>query len=344
MNADGSNVVRLTSDPAFDDSPAISPEGRQIVFLTARHDTNPQFPNLKYEIYVMNVDGSNPRRLTNTEAAEDHPAWSPDGNWISFDADYDGDGYYEIYQIQPDGSNLTRLTSGAYNDQFADWAPDGKQIAFTSDRNGNWDIFVMDADGSNQRAITSSPDWELFPAWSPDGSRIAYNGLVPRSRNTDIFLVNADGSDPLQLTDSPGFDENPAWSPDGSHIAFQTQRGGNFELYVMYPDGSGQRPLGAHPANELWPSWAPSTPGSFENSSQDLSLRGTFPGCTRRSGRCLRQLNAQQCRYLAEQWRRNFCTYWPATYPLPCSPGSMDRNTLEIVGHDYQSYLWDIRL
>jgi TolB protein len=276
MNADGSGVARLTNDPAFDDSPALSPDGQKIAFLTARHDPNPTFPDLEYELYIMNIDGSNLRRLTTTEAAEDHPAWSPDGNRISFDADYDGDGYYEIYQIQPDGSNLTRLTSGAYNDQFADWAPDGKQISFASDRNGNWDLFVMDADGSNQQAITSSPNWELSPAWAPDGSRIAFNSLVPRSRNTDIFLVNADGSDPLQLTDSPGFDENPAWSPDGSQIAFQTQRSGNFELYVMNPDGSGQRPLAVHPADELWPSWAPSTPSSFEKSSQDLSLRETF--------------------------------------------------------------------
>jgi TolB protein len=276
MNADGSGVARLTNDPTFDDSPALSPDSRQIAFLTARHDPNPQFPDLKYELYVMDIDGSNLRRLTTTEAAEDHPAWSPDGNWISFDADYDGDGSYEIYQIQPDGSNLTRLTSGAYNDQFADWAPDGKQIAFASDRNGNWDLFVMDADGSNQQAITSSPNWELFPAWSPDGSRIAFNGLVPRSRNTDIFLVNADGSDTLQLTNSPGFDENPAWSPDGSQIAFQTQQSNNFELYVMYPDGSGQRPLSAHPANELWPSWASSTPSLFEKSSPDLGLREAF--------------------------------------------------------------------
>lgn len=276
MNADGSGVARLTNDPAFDDSPALSPDGRQIAFLTARHDPNPKFPDLKYELYVMDVDGNNLRRLTTTEAAEDHPAWSPNGNRISFDADYDGDGYYEIYTIQPDGSNLIRLTSGAYNDQFADWAPDGKQIAFSSDRKGNWDLFVMDADGSNQRAITSSPNWELFPAWSPDGSRIAFNGLVPRSRNTDIFLVNADGSDLLQLTDSPGFDENPAWSPEGSQIAFQTQRSGNFELYVMNPDGSGQRPLAAHPADELWPSWALSTPILFEKSSQELGLCETF--------------------------------------------------------------------
>jgi len=89
MTADGSELARLTNDPAFDDSPAISPDGKRIAFLSARNDPNPQFPNLKYEIYVVDIDGKNLQRLTNTEAAEDHPAWSPDGGKISFDADYD---------------------------------------------------------------------------------------------------------------------------------------------------------------------------------------------------------------------------------------------------------------
>jgi len=252
--ADG-DVQRLTNDPAFDDSPAISPDGTQVAFLTARRDPNPRFPNLKYEIYVMDIDGGNLRRLTETEAAEDHPAWSPDGSKILFDADYDGDGFYELYTMNPDGTDITRLTANAANDQFADWSPDGAQIAFSSDRDGNWGIYIMDADGSNQRPLTINTDWELMPAWSPDGEQIAFIGLVPSSRNTDVFVMNADGSQVRQLTDTPGFDESPAWSPDGSRIAFQTERDGNFEIYVMRPDGSEQRPLAIHTADDLWPSW-----------------------------------------------------------------------------------------
>ncbi|MBN1262466.1 MAG: PD40 domain-containing protein [Anaerolineae bacterium] len=255
LHGDGSQTMRLTDDPAFDDSPVLSPDGARIAFLTARHDPEPQFPNLKYEIYMMDSDGGNVQRLTATAAAEDHPAWSPEGNSISFDADYDGDGYYEIYTMAPDGTNVTRLTFNEANDQFADWSPDGAYIAFTSDRNGNWDIFVMDADGSNQRSLTSSPDWELFPAWSPDGTQIAFSGLVPGSRNTDVFVMRADGSEVRRLTDSPRFDENPVWSPDGNWIAFQTQRNGNFDLYVMRPDGDEVHPLTTQSSDELWPSW-----------------------------------------------------------------------------------------
>ena len=69
MNAGGSGPARLTNDPGFDDSPALSPDGQKIAFLTSRHDPHPQFPNLKYEIYVMAVDGSDAQRLTTTDAA-----------------------------------------------------------------------------------------------------------------------------------------------------------------------------------------------------------------------------------------------------------------------------------
>ncbi len=281
MNADGSGLLRLTDDPAFDDSPALSPDGSQIAFLTSRHDPQPTFPFFKYELYVMDIDGGNVRRLTETEGAETHPAWSPDGSRLSFDADYDGDGYYEIYAIDADGSNLTRLTANAANDQFADWSPDGTQLAFSSDRSGNWDLYVMDADGGNQRPLTAGPDWELFPAWSPDGTQIAFNGLKPNSRNTDVYVMNADGSDVRQLTDTPRFDENPAWSPDGSRIAFQTERAGSFALYTMNADGSDQRPLMTYSGDSLWPSWGPAAASSASAlsmvlSDQDFGRTGPF--------------------------------------------------------------------
>ena len=248
-------LIPLTQDTGYDDSPAVSPDGKQVVFLSARDDPDPHFPDLKYEIYLLTLDGMQLTRLTQTPYAEDHPAWSPDGKELLYDADADGDGYYEIYRMNLESGQTERLTHNAANDQFADWSPDGKQIAFSSDRQGNWDIFIMDADGANQRALTDAPAWELFPAWSPDGKQIAYNGLAPRSRNTDVYLMLADGSSSRQLTDAPGFDENPAWTADGSRICFQSNRDGNFNLYCMAPDGSSQIAITNTTYDELWPSF-----------------------------------------------------------------------------------------
>ncbi len=256
MNLATGETLRLTDHPAFDDSPEISPEGSRVVFLSARNDPNPSPPNLLYDIYVINSDGTELQQLTSTTAAEDHPDWSPDGKSILFDADYDGDGYYEIYIMDATGGDPQRLTHNRANEQFADWSPDGSRIAFASDRNGNWDIFSMNVDGTGEVQLTNSPDYELFPAWSPDGNRIAFTGLVPNSRNTEVCVMNADGSGLRQLTDSPGYDENPAWSPDGSRIAFQTRRDGNFEIYTMLADGSDPQPLDPQASDELWPSWS----------------------------------------------------------------------------------------
>ena len=91
MNADGSGVRRLTDNSAEDDSPAWSPDGRQLAFTSYRDGD--------WEIYVMNADGSDVRRLTDNSAWDDSPAWSPDGRWIAYASDRDGDD--EIYVLEP---------------------------------------------------------------------------------------------------------------------------------------------------------------------------------------------------------------------------------------------------
>lgn len=284
MNADGTGLRRLTNDPAEDDSPAISPDGSRMVFLTSRHDPSPKFPFFKYEIYVMDIDGTNQRRLTTTEAGENHPAWSPDGKKIVFDADYDEDGKFEIYTMNADGTDLTRLTTNQANDQFADWSPDGAHIAFSSDRSGQWDIYVMDADGRNQRPLTDDPGWEMFPAWSPDGAQIAFFACDPQGlpRRQDIYVMNADGSNVRQLTTTSSIvDEDPAWSPDGRHITFQSDRDGNFEIYAMNLDDGTQRRLTDHQRGDFWPSWGPARSGqavsfTLQKSAQKFDVNGTF--------------------------------------------------------------------
>ncbi len=303
MNADGNDLQRLTNDPAYDDSPALSPDGSRIAFLTSRHDPDGAYPNFNYEIYIMDSDGKNQRRLTTTDAAENHPAWSPDGHHIAFDADYDGDGYAEIYGMDVESMNVTRLTFNQANDQFADWSPaeasleNGGQIAFTSDRDGGYDIYVMDADGSNQRPLTSDAGWELFPAWSPDGTQIAYFAcdVQCRPNRQDIYVMDADGSHRQRLTDRPrGVDEDPAWSPDGQYIVFQSNRDRNFEIYRMRPDGTEQTRLTNDGGGDYWPSWGPAA--TLESSSS---------------------LRTRQEAYLCyiQNWASN-----TNTYPPPWSP------------------------
>lgn len=152
-NPDGVNELRLTDQPDY--SPRWSPSSRQIAFLSTR-DGNP-------ELYVMDADGTNVTRLTNTEGSEYDISWSPRGRRILFVSEQDGNP--EIYSVANDGSDMTRLTYNTVVDNQPVWAPSGQKIAFVSYLDGDAEIFVMDADGSNQNRLTDNDAEDTDPSW-----------------------------------------------------------------------------------------------------------------------------------------------------------------------------------
>ena len=204
MQADGSNVHRLTDNSADDAFPAWSPDGSRIAFYSDRDGD--------YEIYVMDADGSNVRRLMDNSTSDVTPAWSPDGAQIAFRSDRDGN--WEIYVMDADGSNVRRLTDNGAEESFPAWSPDGTQIAFRSDRDGDGEIYVMDADGSNVRRLTDNSATDWSSAWSPDGARIAFSS--DRDGNYEIYVMDADGSNLRRLTDNSAQDTLPVWRPSGT--------------------------------------------------------------------------------------------------------------------------------
>jgi Tol biopolymer transport system component len=159
VNANGSNLTRLSWSPEDDVYPSWSPDGSKIVFQSYR-DGN-------WEIYTMNPDGSGQTRLTNHPDADICPTWSPDGDWIAFHSYRDGNA--EIYRMTTVGSSVTRLTTSSDWDWGPSWSPDGSQIAFQSSRNGNAEIYRMNADGSLQTRLTNDPEWDLHPFWGTFG-------------------------------------------------------------------------------------------------------------------------------------------------------------------------------
>ena len=217
------------------------------IAFTSNRDGNP-------EIYTMNADGADVKRLTNNPERDVSPSWSPDGHRIAFVSYRDGVG--EVYVMNADGTNLHRLTNSSNHKEDIAWSPNGIRIAFASEREGNRDIYVMNADGSGVRPLTNHPSSDASPSWSPDGRQIAFES--EREGNRDIYVMNADGSDARPLTNHPSDDASPSWSPDGRQIAFESEREGNRDIYVMNADGSSDaKRLTSHSAGSWFPSWSP---------------------------------------------------------------------------------------
>ncbi|MSO86645.1 MAG: hypothetical protein EXQ71_03870 [Acidimicrobiia bacterium] len=210
-----------------------------------------------HNIYVMNADGTDQTRVTNTLAGGELPSWSPDGTRIAFTKISIEDDSAAIWVMNADGSGQTQLTGRLDASSRPSWSPDGNRIAFDSLRDGNFEVYVMGADGSGQTRLTNNPYDDLEPSWSPDGTRIAFTSA--RNGYYEVYVMGADGSGQTRLTNSPGTDFGPSWSPDGTRIAFTSGRDGNYnyEVYVMNADGSGQTRLTNNPVWDFEPSWSP---------------------------------------------------------------------------------------
>lgn len=199
MAADGSNVKRLTDDGADEGGPSWSPNGESIAYVKMEYFSDQDvIENPTWDIYVMDVDGTDQIQLTKDSASEIEPAWSPDGSKIAFISDRHGQNF-DIYVMNADGSNVTQLTNDSANEFGPVWSPDGKQIVFNSDRNGNVQLFMISIDGSNLVQLTEDSSNSAYADWSPDGKRIVFES----DRDTgyaNIYVMSADGSNVMQLT------------------------------------------------------------------------------------------------------------------------------------------------
>lgn len=212
IDADGTDLIRLTHSPGPDFDPSWSPDGTQIAFRSERSG--------EPEIWVVNADGSGQRRLVGGLS----PAWAPDGSLIAFS------GRAGLSVIRPDGTGL-RVLAHTEGGEYPSWSPDGSRIAFNSNLTGDHVMYIAQTDGSNVVELSRAGEgWQLD--WSPDGSSILFASHRDHQDNyTDVYVMRPDGSAVRRLTHNLAY--TPAWSPDGDHIVFSAPG-----LFIMDPDGS----------------------------------------------------------------------------------------------------------
>ena len=209
------------------------------------------YQEIRGDIYVIDVDGSNLRRLSCPDRPCHQPRWSPDDEEVVFVAGDVREAESAIFVMNADGSDPRQLSPWGL---WGTWSPSGRHIAFisASDPLGKpkrWregdvlDLFVMNADGSNVRRLTEQHGANQDPDWSPDGRTLVFDSY--RDGSFDIYSIELDTGRVRRLTDHPAADARPAFSPDGQHIVFHSTRddSGPSDLYVMDRDGSNLRRL-----------------------------------------------------------------------------------------------------
>ncbi len=200
---DGSNLKRLTSTPGYDAEGDYSPDGKLIVFCSLRdaYPTNKLStdelkrletdPSSFGEIYVMNADGSNPRRLTHTPGYDGGPFFTPDGQrivWRRFD---EKGVNADVYTMKLDGSDVQRLTDFGAMSWAPYFHPTGEYLIFTANKLGfaNFELFLTDANGAKEPVrITFTDGFDGLPVFSPDGNKLCWTSGRTADGKSQLFL------------------------------------------------------------------------------------------------------------------------------------------------------------
>ena len=206
----------------------------------------------------MNADGTHVRQLTHNSSIDAFPTWSPDASQIAFESNRDGN--FDIYVMNADGSdqmNLTNDLPGQKEDPH--WSPDGSRIAFTANVYGSADIWELQLDSGRFYQLWQGA-W--FDSWSPDGKKFLAESNIEGDLDIHVLDTPRLGfqwsiPDPTVLDDDSEAQGLARWSPDGKQIAFSGNRDGDWEVYVMNADGTGERQVTHNKVDDIVSDWQP---------------------------------------------------------------------------------------
>ena len=204
------------------------------------------------EIYAMDYDGAQVKRVTRNGSINLSPEWWPDDKGLVYTSFKHGEP--NLFSLALGGGE-EKITTGIGVDVGAEFSPKGRQLAFMKNVDGNPDIYTTDNRGKSLSRITWLKSVEASPTWSPDGKRMAF--VSDRYGSPQIFIMNVDGSGVQRVTHEGSYNSSPAWSPTGDLIAFTNRVGASFGIALIDPETLGTRQLVGEAGNNEDPAWSP---------------------------------------------------------------------------------------
>jgi TolB protein len=247
-DADGENehVIMESPDPIM--SPAWSPDGRRIAYVS--------FEGNRSSIFVQTLRTGNRVQVSNQPGINGAPSFSPDGSRLVLTLG-GADGNLDIHVMNVSGGDTTRLTTNRAIDTEGTWTPDGRQIYFTSDRGGGPQIYRVPTRGGTPERVTFEGSYNARPRLSPDGTKLA---MVHLARGDYRIAVQDLGNDGLLVLSTGQQDESPSFAPNSDTLIYATRQSRNGVLETVTADGLVRQRLASGEGNVREPVWGPFPP------------------------------------------------------------------------------------
>lgn len=205
------------------------------------------------ELWLMDVDGHSPLRLTDHRSLVLNPDFSPTGKELLFTSYRAGNP--DLYRKEIFTGSEARISTYKGLNIAGRYAPDNSALALTLSRDGDPELYLLSREGALRKRLTNSFGIDVDPSWSPDGRQLAF--VSSRLGSPQIFILDVTSGATRRLTANGKYDATPAWSPKADRIAFTRQEGGRFDIYSIRPDGTDERRLTFGPGNLEHPRWSP---------------------------------------------------------------------------------------
>jgi Tol biopolymer transport system component len=265
---DGSNPVRVSTG-TWDFLPLWSPDGKAIAYSAE---------SPAYDVWVVSLDGGEPRQLTSGPANDEAAGWLSDGSGIVFHRTGAGDTRTLVAPV--DGGPIRPLMPQSGGNIWGAVSPDGLQVAYEVFRGRESTIWVQPLAGGPARQLTTEGFEDGTPSrqmWSPDSRHLVYSSR--RTGTLDLWTVNVETGEQRQITSDVRNDAGHRWSPDGRWIAFSSDRGGQWDVWIVAATGGDAIRVTNDLAIEQSIDWFADGQSLFFNRNVfDAALAVTVPG------------------------------------------------------------------